>query len=216
MRVRSSRNMVIFKETSVPFENLESNAQEAALCRLPNTRSLIGAISSHSRPFTHVQSKLESVKVGSHNDHLLLQLADDGKTLKLQFVSLASRSSSHSASHMSALKPLHLVFDSYIIPDIYVQQDQSSQTVLCWVLTSNEDIHRILLPSPDQISLFSPTATNYSVQHLQSLQSRVPVMLRPLQAGSVAVGCQDGTIVVASIPAPSRILGSSSDPHLRK
>ncbi|KAM3582362.1 hypothetical protein VKS41_005008 [Umbelopsis sp. WA50703] len=207
--------MVIFKETTVPFENLENNVQEASVCRLPNSKSSVGANNSRSRPHVHAFSKLECVKIGSHNDHLLLQLADDGKTLKIQLFSLATRTSSNSVGHKSALKPLHLVFDSYIIPDIYLQQDEANQTVLCWVLTTSEDIHRILLPAPDQVSLFTPNTTNYSVQHLQSLHSRIPVMLKPVQANSVAIACQDGAIVLASIPAPSRIMGSTSDPHLR-
>jgi hypothetical protein len=209
-------NMVIFKETTVPFENLENNVQEASVCRLPNSKSSVGANNSRSRPHVHAFSKLECVKIGSHNDHLLLQLADDGKTLKIQLFSLATRTSSNSVGHKSALKPLHLVFDSYIIPDIYLQQDEANQTVLCWVLTTSEDIHRILLPAPDQVSLFTPNTTNYSVQHLQSLHARIPVMLKPVQANSVAIACQDGAIVLASIPAPSRIMGSTSDPHLRK
>ncbi|KAI9282500.1 hypothetical protein BC943DRAFT_328918 [Umbelopsis sp. AD052] len=209
--------MVIFKETTVPIEHLEFHAQNPSVIHIPNsnyasTNDLRG---SH---LLHQHASLKPVTLGSTNAHILLQIAEDGKTLKLQILPLGKHSGltlgAYSARPSS--KALHLVFSSYIIPDVFIQQDTTHQTLVCWVLTSNEDLHRFQLPAIDQLHLFSPLHSNHSVQHLTSLSGRSPMSLKPVNSNAIAVACQDGAIVHISMQTPNRIIGHTVDPHLRE
>lgn len=209
--------MVIFKETTVPIEHLESHAQNPSVIRIPNsnhasTNDLRG---SH---LLHQYASLKPVKLGSANAYVLLQIAEDGKTLKLQVLPLGKHAGLNLGAYSTRLatKALHLIFSSYIIPDVFIQQDTSSQTLVCWVLTTNEDLHRFQLPAIDQLHLFSPIPSNHSVQHLTSLSGRSPISLKPVNSNAIAVACQDGAIVHVSMQTPNRIIGHSVDPHLRK
>ncbi|KAH8548302.1 hypothetical protein BGW37DRAFT_507439 [Umbelopsis sp. PMI_123] len=209
--------MVIFKETAVPIEYLDFQAQNPSVIHIPNsnhasTSDLRGSLLQHQ------YASLQPVKLGSTNAHVLLQITEDGKTLKVQFLPLVKYSGSALGGYSARLsgKTLHLVFNSYIIPDVFIHQDTSNQTMICWILTGNEDLHRLQLPSPDQLHLFSPMSTNHSVQHLNSLSGRYPTSLKAVNSNAVAVACQDGAIVHISMQIPNRIIGNTVDPHLRE
>lgn len=209
--------MVIFRETTVPLDHLEIQSHVPSVHPIPNSNhaSTTNLRGTHS---IRQYANLERMKLGSQHVHVLLQVAEDRKTLKLQFIPLIKHSGSTSSNYSprSSSKPLHLVFNTHIIPDIFLQQDEANQTLLCWVLTSNEDLHRIHLPAPDQLHLFVPTPSSHSVQHLQSLNTRYPMSMKPVNSNSVAVACQDGSIVFLSIQMPNRIIGNHMDSHHRK
>lgn len=199
------------------MELLDIHAHDPSVQHIPNSNHTASA-SFRAAHSTHPYAKLERLKLGSQHVYVLLQITEDGKTLKLQFIPLLKPSGSASSSYNPRLssRPLHLVFDSTIIPDVFVTQDEVNQTFVCWVLTGNEDLHRIHLPAPDQIHMFTPTASSHSVQYLQSLNGRHPLTLKPVNSNSVSIACQDGSIVIASVQPLNRIMGNSTDLHLRE